>query len=241
MSFNSGPTDTRSASLTGISLLLLVLFVLSSCSPSGVQLPDDGAPPPVSRQAGLSLIQKTVTAGKNALAAQAFTLTLTDSEVTSFLSIREELLREMQALDLTEIRELEGLEGLDTAAIDIGVWNELLAQGAREGGGLLRLRPRLGTSQVYFKEDGSIIAKSTFAFARWEVPVRLVTAPRASEGELAFDFIEGQVGQVKLPEIVFNLFTKGLADVLLAGQAYAEITEIRVSSGVITISGRYNR
>jgi hypothetical protein len=242
--------DRRSASLKGVCLMTLLLLVLSSCSllparpgtavPGG-EMPDDGPPPPISRAAALSLVRKTITAGENALNTQTFTLTLTDSEVTSFLSIREQLSSELESLDLTQIGQLEGLEGLDAANIDIGAWNELLGQGAAARGGLPRLRPRLGASQVTFRDDGAIIARSTIMFLRWEIPVRLVTAPRASQGELVFEFIEGQIGQVKLPEPVFNLLTRGLAEVLLMGQDYAQITEIRVSSGVFTISGRYNR
>jgi hypothetical protein len=236
--------------LRGVSLMTLMLLVFSSCSliPAGPgtavrggPMPDDGAPPPASRAAAMSLVRKAVTAGESAVNTQAFTLTLTDSEVTSFLSIREELLAELGGLDLAQIGQLEGLEGLDGANIDVAAWNGLLGQGPAAGGGLPRLRPRLGASQVYFRDDGSIIARSVLLFLRWEIPVRVVTAPRASQGELDFEFIEGQIGQVKLPEAAFGLLTRGLAEVLLLGRDYAQITEIRVSSGALTISGRYNR
>ena len=71
--------------------------------------------------------------------------------------------------------------------------------------------------------------------------MRLVIAPSASNGELVLDFVDGQIGRVRMPEFIFDLIGKGLAEVLLAGQAYAEITQIQVGSGTLTISGRYNR
>jgi hypothetical protein len=53
--------------------------------------------------------------------------------------------------------------------------------------------------------------------------------------------VEGQIGRVNLPEPVFDLLGKGVAQALLAGQEYAEITQIRVSAGTLTISGRRNQ
>lgn len=58
---------------------------------------------------------------------------------------------------------------------------------------------------------------------------------------MALDFVAGQIGTARLPEIVFDLLGKGIAEALPAGQAYAEITEISVGQGTFTLSGRYNK
>ena len=71
-------------------------------------------------------------------------------------------------------------------------------------------------------------------------PLRLVVAPRARDGEMALDFVEGNLGPVELPEKLFDIIGKGLVKVILAGQDWAEIHEITVG-GTLTLRGRYNQ
>jgi hypothetical protein len=78
-------------------------------------------------------------------------------------------------------------------------------------------------------------------FLRWQLPLHFVIAPRASRGELALDFVSGQVGPIGLPELLFDPLGNALARVILAGQAFAEVTQISVREGELTIAGRYNR
>lgn len=229
-----------------IALGLAMLFIVTGCArDQATQLPDDGPAPPFSRAAALRFVQKALTAGQSAVEAQSFTLTLTDAEITSFLNIRTELTREMQALGMDQLDQLEGLEGLSSEEINLDAWINLL--GSNEDGDrrlLPRLRVGLRDPRVHFRAGdgrGQVIGRGDLAFLRWRLPVRLVVAPHASSGEMVLDFVEGQIGRVKLPEFVFDLLGKGIAEALLAGQAYAEITEIRVQEGTFTISGRYNR
>lgn len=226
---------------------LLALLVLGGCAGDQTAvLPDDGPPPPVSRAAALSFVRKALTAGQTAVDTQAFTLTVTDSEVTSFLNIRTELTREMQDLGIDQLDQIEGLEGLAGEDINLDAWVSLL--GNNEDGNrrlLPRLRLGLQDPRVTFRGNGPdsrrVIARGELAFLRWRLPVRLVVAPHATSGEMVLDFVEGQVGRIKLPEFVFDLLGKGIAEALLAGQAYAEITQITVQKGAFTISGRYNK
>jgi hypothetical protein len=44
-----------------------------------------------------------------------------------------------------------------------------------------------------------------------------------------------------LPELVFDPLGNVLARAILAGQPFAEVTEISVREGEITIAGRYNK
>lgn len=224
-------------------LVLVILFVLSGCAgDQGAALPDDGPAPPFSRAAALSFVQKTLTAGQTAVAERAFTLTVADAEVTSFLSIRRELTREMQTVGMEGLSQLEGLEELQIEAINPDAWGALLGRGD-DGGrrGMPLLRVGLREPRVHFRANGHAIGRGELAFLRWRLPVRVVVAPHAASGEMTLDFVEGQVGRFALPEIVFDLLGKGIARALLAGQAYAEITQISVQAGTFTISGRYNR
>jgi hypothetical protein len=65
-----------------------------------------------------------------------------------------------------------------------------------------------------------------------------VVAPQVSDGELVLDFVEGNLGPVPLPESLIDLVGRGLLQVILLGQDVAEITQIDVAAGVLTLAGR---
>ncbi len=232
--------DTKKVALWPI-LMLLAALLLTGCGGNRASepvLPDDGPAPASSREAALSFVRKALTAGQSAVEGGAFTLTITDSEVTSFLNIQRDLMGELGDVGIDNLGQIEGLEGLGgEEGINVDAWRDLLQQ--RDEGG--PLRPRLREARVHFKANGDVIARGEFALLRWRFPARFVVAPEASEGEMVLDFVEGQIGRVNLPEPVFDLLGKGVAQALLAGQEYAEITQIRVSAGTLTISGRRNQ
>jgi len=244
-------------------LILLVLLGLLTClcaasaavglralaATSGAELPNDGPQVATSAEAAFGLVEKVTAAGQSAVETGQLTLTVTEEEVTSFLNIGSELTGNLRGLEnledfeeltqLGDLEELEGLQGLEQ-------WQELLR--IREGQGLPNiplsdLRPRLGIKepQVYFKDSGHIVVRGYAGLLRWRWPVRVVMAPRASQGEMVLDFVEGTLGSVDMPEVIFDLIGKGLAQAILAGQEYAEITEIGVGAGTLTISGRYRK
>jgi len=223
---------------------------------SGAELPDDGPQVATSPEAAFRLVEKVTAAafrlvekvaaaGQSALETGQLTLTVTEEEVTSFLNIGSELTGNLRGLEsfegltqLGDLEELEGFEGFEQ-------WQEFLRR--REGQGLpgiglSDLSPRLGIKepQVYFKDSGHVVVRGYAGLLRWRWPVRVVMAPRASQGEMVLDFVEGTLGSVDMPEVVFDLIGKGLARAILAGQEYAEITEIGVGSGTLTIGGRYS-
>jgi hypothetical protein len=224
---------------------IIAALLLGSCAASGglleAKLPDDGLPPATSAASAGRFVQKLTTAGEGAANTGRFTLTITDQEVTSFLNVSSILRQQAGSLpieDLGQIQDIPELEG-----IDLGQWQELLGQQDRLpslGANGLRLRLVIEKPGVYFLEDGRMIVRGNARFLVVSLPVRVVAAPRASRGELVLDFVEGQLGPVPMPEILFDYLGKGLARALLAGREYAEITEIRVTDGVLTVSGRWN-
>jgi len=225
---------------------LLALLLLVGCADSGdlleAELPDDGPPPPTTAASAGRFLQKLSTAGEGAANTGRFTLTVTDEEVTSFLNVGTLLRRQLGDLplqDLDQIQDIPELEGMDLER-----WRELLGQSDRLpdlGDDGLRLRLTIQEPQVHFRSNGSMIVRGEARFLIVSLPVRVVTAPRASQGELVLDFVEGQLGPVPMPEILFDYLGKGLARALLAGREVAEITEIRVTDGIVTLSGRWNQ
>lgn len=104
-----------------------------------------------------------------------------------------------------------------------------------------RLRVTIQEPEVRFHPNGHIVIRGYAAAPGVRQPLRLVMAPRASAGELVFDFVEGTLGPVSVPDTLVNLVGTGLAHLILAGSDYVEITKIEVSDGLLTLDGRYLR
>jgi hypothetical protein len=223
-----------------------VALVLGACTPAEgtTVLPDDGPSPVVSRESAFNLIQKTVTAGQSATSERALALVLTDAEVTSFLNLRTDLMREFEGMGFDQLGQIDELQDLVPGQVDLDALRALLTQENNGGGrGLPRLRLGFHDARVHFRGEGQIVTRGDLAFLWWRQPARLVIAPYASAGEISFEFVEGQVGRTRVPQVLFDLLGRGLTSALVLGQSfgYAEITQIQVSAGTLTLSGRLNR
>lgn len=207
----------------------------------GAELSEDPPAPPISGAAAQRLVDKAVAAGERAVNSGQFTLTVTDEEATSFLNIGTALLSQLEAAPIEELDQIQGVPELE--GIDLDRWRELLAQRERVpglGSERIRLLPAIEDASVNFLGNGYIIVRGKARFLVAGSPFRLVTAPHAAQGELVLDFVEGRLGPMPMPEFLFDYLGQGLARALLAGQEYAEITEVRVADGVLTVSGRWN-
>jgi hypothetical protein len=211
-----------------------------------VELPDDGPAIATSPAAARQFVEKVTVAGRSGAQTGQLTLTVTEQEVTSFLQIGSQLREQLQAAgnvehleDLAQLDSLEGLHGIE----GLEQWQQL----ARQREGLPRiplsdLSLRLGLHQpeVRFLASGGIVVRGEAKLLWWRQPFRVVVAPRASDGELVLDFVEGRIGPLPLPEWLFDLIGVGLARAILIGQDYAAITRIAVADGTLTFSGRYH-
>jgi hypothetical protein len=171
--------------------------------------------------------------------------------VTSFLNVGSQIAEQLQRYqDVETLSDLAAIENIDKLEVEglegeaLKRWQQLAQR--REGlGGLrlpdLRLRLAIREPQVYFKGNGQIVVRGYGQVRKVRQPLRIVVAPHAREGELVLDFVEGKLGPVPLPEGLFDLIGKVLAQVILAGQDYAEIQEITVGEGTLTLRGRYDR
>lgn len=216
-----------------------VALLLTSCR---AEPPDDGPAPATTPAGAMRFAEKALAAGQSAADTGRFELTVTDDEVTSFLAIGGVLLDQAQRLpieDLTQLQDVPELEG-----VDIAQWRDLLEQRERLPG-LHGPRRRwwlvLGEPAVYFRGHGWIIVRGNVKFLILELPVRFVAAPRASQGELVLDFVEGQLGAVPMPEPLFDALGEGLASAILMGEEIAQVTEISVGPGTLTLRGQYER
>ena len=234
-----------------LSGLIVALLLLSGCQQPGFlrpKLPDDGPAPQVSQELAARFIENAVVAGQAAFDTGVFSLTVTQDEVTSFLVFGADLVEQLQSV--RSLEDLEGLEGVGGAEqpFDLEIWRRLL----EEHGGLpdvlpdvqvpdLSLRLGIEEPQVYFKANGHIVIRGYGELRDRRQLVRVVVAPRAAEGELVLDFVEGTLGPVPVPEALFDRIGDALAEAILTGQSYlqvAEITAVSVGDGTLTVSGR---
>lgn len=221
---------------------MVAVLILSGCQ---AELPDDGSPPEISAAAARRFAEKAVAAGQIAANTGRFELTVTEGEATSFLNIGIILLQQTQTLPLEDLEQIQGIPELE--GIDVTQWRALLEQrerlptlpGLNDRG--LRLRLTVDEPLVRFRGDGRMVVRGDVKVLILDFPVRFVVAPRASEGELMLDFVEGQLGALPMPEIIFDLVGSGLSNAILMGQEQtgAQITEISVARGTLTIRGVY--
>ncbi|HEX8684395.1 MAG TPA: hypothetical protein VF707_18915 [Ardenticatenaceae bacterium] len=73
-------------------LIVTILMTLSACEIPGTGLPDDGPPIPVTEEAATSFQQKIQVAGQEAQATGSTTVSITQEEITSFLTLRQDML-----------------------------------------------------------------------------------------------------------------------------------------------------
>ncbi len=240
----------RRAPQRGILVVAALLMAAIACSlPSSeaAELPDDGPAVAVSKAAAVSFVTKVISIGGQASTTQSVRFTLTQEEVTSALTYGSDLAVYAQGGAVFEgLSNLEmgdvPTEELPPVAQRFRRLAESLGRvaGNEEGGarGLISLfRLRLEEPQVYFKSDGRMIVRGVGRLARWRQPLRVVIAPRVREGEIEFDFVEGQLGALPLPEFLFDPLGGLLSQVLLAGQDYAAIRELTVGNGTLTFAG----
>lgn len=233
-----------------LTALLAMALALGACqAPSSLraELPDEGPRVVTSQAAALRFAEKVATAGEQAAESKRLRITVTDQEVTSFLNIGSEIARQLQALyGVDSLAQLDSLQR-EQAMQDVkgfSEWVDLLER-ARPTLGLelpdARLRVTIQEPEVRFERNGQLVVRGYAEALSLRQPLRLVMAPRAADGELVLDFVEGTLGPVPVPESLVDLVGKGLARLILAGNEYVEVSKIQVSDGLLTLDGRYLR
>jgi hypothetical protein len=235
-------------------LTLLAALLLAGCKRPAfldAELPNDGPPIAPTQEAAVRFVEKVANAGETGARTGQTSLTLTQAEVTSFLNVGAQIRAQLEQVQnvetLNDLAQIENIEALQIEGLE-GQALKRLQQLARSREGLgnlrlpdLRLRLAIQEPQVYFKGNGQIVVRGYGQVRNVRQPLRIVVAPRAREGELVLDFVEGKLGPVPLPEGLFDLVGKALSVAILAGQDYAEISEITVGEGTLTVRGRYDR
>ncbi|MFV1999714.1 MAG: hypothetical protein ACC654_05040 [Acidimicrobiia bacterium] len=228
--------------LIGVAVLAALFFVTT-----GASLPDDGDPIPVSGDEALAFAMKMTDAVGDAQGTKAISITVTDTEVTSFLSIASLLSGELKDLggtgDLAELTSL-GASIPSTEGASVEGWRDLVASQGGVGTILTRgldLRLAIREPEVRFTSDGEIIVRGFGKVAFVSVPVRLVVKPTIVDGDVEFELVEGQFGRLPLPGAISNVVEGALERALLAGSNVVSVEQITVEEGVLRFEGKISR
>ena len=228
-----------------VRLLIVVVLLMAALIwlTAGVSLPDDGEAIPATSSSAVGFLTKVTEAGRAAAGSRQITLDVTDVEVTSFLQIGAELAEQSQ--DAGENVSIEDLAERGDEVFDQIPGGEALRDLLSRRDALpdisdrdLRLRATIKDPEVRFLGDGTVIVRGTGNLWFLNVPARVVVAPRIEDGRLVFDFVEGQLGRLGLPEAVVDRAGEALVSLILAGQEYAEITDISVRQGALRLQAR---
>jgi hypothetical protein len=184
-------------------LILTLLLTLVGCEIPGTSLPDDGPPIAVSQEAADSFQAKMQAAGQEAQASGSSTVTITQEEITSFLTLRMD--------DLEAQAQTEGGTPVEFPLID---------------------------PQVYFKDDGNIVVRGQIEFQGNTQPIRIAAQPALVDGNLEMQNIEGRIGPVPVPGAILEAIDSTITQAILAGQDYAQVTDVQVGAGTLTLSGQ---
>jgi len=227
---------TRSWAAVATSLLFGLLMGACAGSPGSSALPDDGPPVSVSNAAASRLFEKVLSAVESAAQTQSVRFTVTDEEVTSALALGAQFVTFTPAGPV-----IDGLPGSPDSQSAPGLQGLGLPDSSGQGGGLSlsNLGLKVEEPQVRFTGDGRMILEGFGRVGSWRQPVRVVMAPRATEGELDLHFVEGRIGSLPLPAFVFNPIGKALSSLILAGSDTLDIREISINQGSMTLAGAW--
>lgn len=228
--------------------LLIAVSSVATCSfgvdPSTLTA-DYGDPVPATTTDAARVLTRGSERIRQAPESGAIRLTMTEEEATSALAVGlmlPELMRAAEGIPQEEIQNAPDLEALRER-----VWAEADAQreAMMENAGfleglLIRLDPKIrsGDVQVRFEANGEVVVAG-FIQAWWfRQPGLFVFSPRAADGELSLDFVNGRLGRLPLPEFAFDWMGGAAVRALQLGRDYAEIREITVGDGTLTFEGR---
>lgn len=229
--------------------IILVVAVIAAAAfvTTGATLPDDGEPVPVSADNALAFATNIAESVGDAPGAKTVSISVTESEVTSFLAIASLLSNGIEDAggtgDLGELSDMNvGFPSVEGIAVED--WQSLVESQSGLGSILTRgmdLRFTIRDPEVRFTRSGEVIVRGYGKVAFVSVPARVVVVPNVVDGQVEFDLVEGQLGRLPLPGGVADLVSVGIERALLAGHDIASVEQIVVTEGSLRFVGQLNR
>ncbi len=144
---------------------------------------------------------------------------------------------EQKAADAAQAAQASGASTITVSQEEITSFVALrLESAAAEAGTSVEIP--LVNPQIYFKEDGTLALRGDIEFQGRSQPIRVVARPSAANGELVMDIVDGRIGPVPVPGPILDQVEGMLAEAILQTQNYAQLNEVRVEAGTLTLSGQ---
>jgi hypothetical protein len=227
-------------------LALLAVLVMAGCSNGAVLGNGQAADEPVvetSREAARSFVQKAVVAGRQGSGGDEVTLNVTQEEVSSFLDFASQVARQAAAQGVERLSDLERMDPQDLPE-DARDLPALLAALRAEGDVPdvrlpdLRFWSRIYDPRVRFTAEGQMVLTGRVDLLGFRQPVRIVAVPRPEGDRILLTFVEGSIGRVPVPAWLAEQVVANVDALLLLGQDYADISDVTVTEGQMSVTGR---
>jgi len=196
-----------------------------------------------SPEAARALVEKVVATGEEGADGDEVTLTLTQEEVSSFLDVASSVAHVAAAQGADSLSDLERMDP-DTLPEGAGDLPELLAV-LRAEGNLpdvqlpdLEYWSRIYDPRVRFEADGEMVLTGNVDLLGFRQPVRIVAVPRREGGSVFLAFVEGRIGPLPVPSWLADQLVSNVDALLLLGQDYAAISNVTVTEGELSVTGR---
>ena len=226
-------------------LALLAVFVMAGCAGGTVRgngQPED-EPVATSPEAARSFVEKVMVTGEEGADGDEVTLTVTQEEISSFLDLASRVARQAAAQGVDSVSDLEQMdpEALPEGAEDLPeLLAELRAQGYVPDMELpdLEFWSRIYEPRVRFDSNGQMVVTGDVDLLGFRQPVRIVAVPRPEGDKVFLTFVEGNIGPLPVPAWLADQLITNTDALLLMGQDYADISDVTVNEGELSVTGR---
>jgi hypothetical protein len=226
-------------------LALLAVLVMAGCnsqSPGNGQ----GVDEPVvetSPEAARSFVEKVIVAGRQGSDGDEVTLTVSQEEVSSFLDLASQVARVAAARGVDSLSDLERMDPgqLPEDARDLpALLAALRAEGYVTDVQLpdLEFWSRIHDPRVRFTAGGQVVVAGIVDLLGFRQPVRIVAVPRPEGDRVFLSFVEGHIGPVPVPIWLADQLVTNMDALLLLGQDYADVSDVTVTEGQMSVTGR---
>ncbi len=227
-------------------LALLAVLVMAGCgsgtaSGNGDSVDEEAVQ--TSPEAARSFVEKVVATGQEGADGSAVTLTVTEEEVSSFLDLASKVAREAAAQGADSLSDLERMDP-DTLPEGAEELPQLLRELRTEGDvpdvqlPNLEIWSRIAVPRVHFAGNGQIVVAGLVDILGFPQQVRIVAVPRTEGDKVLLTFVEGRIGRLPMPTWLANQLITNVDDLVVLGQDYAGISDVVVTEGEMTVTGR---
>jgi|GEM_PF-2354060 len=225
-------------------VMILAVFLMAGCD--GGAVGGNGQPEPVvetSPEAARTFVEKVVATGEEGADGDEVTLAVTQEEVSSFLDLASRVARVAAAQGADSLSDVEQM---DPATLPQGAEElpELLAM-LRAEGNLpdvelpdLEFWSRIVEPRVRFEGDGEMVVTGRVDLLGFQQPVRIVAVPRPEGNRVFLTFVEGSIGPVPMPAWLADQLVTNVDALMLMGQDYASVSDVTVTEGELSVTGR---